>query len=98
MPLCNAAVLPVLGQFPLLINLHYLNASISGHMGETCNERLAEFCTINPIEYVSTPFEAKLLQISGDRVEYWSDRGERFKIFKHGEAIKECTMLAHWWR
>ena len=33
MPVCSAAVLPALGLFPLQINPHYLDASISGHMG-----------------------------------------------------------------
>ncbi|MNG20556.1 hypothetical protein D3C84_1048200 [compost metagenome] len=33
--------------------------------------------------------EASLLQISGETVEYWSVRGEGFKIFKHGETTQE---------
>lgn len=94
MPVCNAAVLPALGLFPLQINPHYLDASISGHMGETRDERLAEFCAINPSEHVVALREASLLQISGessgDTLEYWSARGEGFKIFKHGEATQEC--------
>ncbi|MDM5148880.1 dipeptidase PepE [Aeromonas salmonicida] len=93
MPVCNAAVLPALGLFPLQINPHYLDASISGHMGETRDERLAEFCAINPSEYVVALREASLLQISGessgDTLEYWSARGESYKIFKHGEEVQE---------
>ncbi|EOD55049.1 dipeptidase PepE [Aeromonas molluscorum] len=89
MPVCNAAVLPALGLFPLQINPHYLDASISGHMGETRDERLAEFCAINPSESVLALREASLLQISGEHIEYWSVRGEGYKVFKHGEEIKE---------
>nr|MBP6791783.1 dipeptidase PepE [Aeromonas sp.] len=93
MPVCSAAVLPALGLFPLQINPHYLDASISGHMGETRDERLAEFCAINPSESVVALREASLLQISGESngetVEYWSVRGEGFKIFKHGETTQE---------
>lgn len=89
MPVCSAAVLPALGLFPLQINPHYLDAGISGHMGETRDERLAEFCAINPSEHVVALREASLLQISGDTIEYWSARGEGFKIFKHGEASQE---------
>lgn len=85
MPVCNAAVLPALGLFPLQINPHYLDANISGHMGESRDERLAEFCAINPSEYVVALREASLLQISGDTVEYWSARDQDFKIFKHGQ-------------
>ena len=33
--------------------------------------------------------EASLLQIGGESIEYWSARGETFKIFKHGEPIRE---------
>ncbi|MOA66786.1 hypothetical protein D3C78_1936680 [compost metagenome] len=37
--------------------------------------------------------EASLLQISGEgsgeTIEYWSARGEGFKIFKHGETPQE---------
>ena len=93
MPVCSAAVLPALGLFPLQINPHYLDASISGHMGETRDERLAEFCAINPSESVVALREASLLQISGESrgetIEYWSARGEGFKIFKHGETTRE---------
>lgn len=97
MPVCNAAVLPALGLFPLQINPHYLDASISGHMGETRDERLAEFCAINPSEYVVALREASLLQISGDTVEYWSARDQDFKIFKHGQepqAFMDASPLA----
>ncbi|MNR26367.1 Peptidase E [compost metagenome] len=89
MPVCNAAVLPALGLFPQQINPHYLDASISGHMGETRDERLAEFCAINPSEHVVALREASLLQISGESIEYWSARGQGFKIFKHGETTQE---------
>ena len=101
MPVCNAAVLPALGLFPLQINPHYLDASISGHMGETRDERLAEFCAINQSEYVVALREASLLQISsegsGDTVEYWSARDQDFKIFKHGQepqAFMDASPLA----
>ena len=89
MPVCSAVVLPALGLFPVQINPHYLDASISGHMGETRDERLAEFCAINPSESVVALREASLLQIGGDHIEYWSARGETFKIFKHGEPVRE---------
>ncbi len=89
MPVCSAVVLPALGLFPVQINPHYLDASISGHMGETRDERLAEFCAINPSESVVALREASLLQIGGNHIEYWSARGETFKIFKHGEPIRE---------
>ena len=32
--------------------------------------------------------------ISGDTIEYWSARGEGFKIFKHGETTQEFITAA----
>ncbi len=98
MPVCSAAVLPALGLFPLQINPHYLDAGISGHMGETRDERLAEFCAINPSESVVALREGSLLQVSGEHggesIEYWSAWGEGFKIFKHGETTQEFITAA----
>jgi dipeptidase E len=75
--------------FPVQINPHYLDASISGHMGETRDERLAEFCAINPSESVVALREASLLQIGGNHIRVLGARGETFKIFKHGEPVRE---------
>ena len=78
---------------PLQLPPHYLDASLRGRMGETRAERLAGFCAINPSESVVALREASLLQISGESsgetIEYWSARGEGFKIFKHGETTRE---------
>ena len=49
MPVRNCVVMPSLGLFPVQINPHYIDAVISGHMGETRDERIAEFCAINPM-------------------------------------------------
>lgn len=92
MPVCSAAVLPALGLF------RCKSTPLSGRQhqrphGETRDERLAEFCAINPSESVVALREASLLQISGESrgetIEYWSARGEGFKIFKHGETTRE---------
>ena len=89
MPIVEPESFKAIGAVKFQINPHYLDAGISGHMGETRDERLAEFCAINPSESVVALREASLLQISGDTIEYWSARGEGFKIFKHGEASQE---------
>ncbi len=82
------------GAVPAADQPHYLDASISGHMGETRDERLAEFCAINPSEHVVALREASLLQVSGEHIEYWSARGEGFKIFKHAETTQEFSTAA----
>lgn len=89
MPVRNSAVLPALGLFPLQINPHYIDAHLSGHMGETRDERLAEFCAVNPSESVVAIREGSLLQVQGNTLTYFSAKGQGFKVFKHGEEIKE---------
>ncbi|MFI8416245.1 dipeptidase PepE [Serratia sp. NPDC078593] len=89
MPVRNSAVLPALGLFPLQINPHYIDAHISGHMGETRDERLAEFCAVNPSESVVALREGSLLHISGNVLSYFSARDQGFKVFRHGQDTQE---------
>ena len=89
MPVRNSCILPSLGLFPVQINPHYLDASVSGHMGETRDERIAEFCAVNPSEHVIAIREGTLFQVIGNELTYYSARGTNFKVFKHGEEIKE---------
>lgn len=89
MPVRNSVVLPALGLFPLQINPHYIDAHISGHMGETRDERLAEFCAVNPSESVVALREGSLLYVSGNDLHYFSARQQGFKVFRHGVATQE---------
>lgn len=89
MPVRNSVVLPALGLFPVQINPHYIDAHVSGHMGETRDERLAEFCAVNPSESVIALREGSMLHISGNNLRYFSARGQGFKVFRHGEEIQE---------
>jgi dipeptidase E len=90
MPMRNSVVLPALGLFPLQINPHYLDANVSGHMGETRDERLAEFCAVNPTESVIALREGSFLHVSDNRLRYFSVRSENFKLFRHAEPVQEC--------
>lgn len=87
MPVRSSVVLPALGLFSVQINPHYLDAHVSGHMGETRDERLAEFCAVNPQESVIALREASFLHVSDNRLRYYSARGEDFKLFRHGEPV-----------
>lgn len=66
MPVRNCVVMPSLGLFPVQINPHYIDAVISGHMGETRDERIAEFCAINPDEIVVALREGSGFHITGN--------------------------------
>ncbi len=89
MPVRNSVVLPALGLFPVQINPHYIDAHISGHMGETRDERIAEFCAINPSESVVALREGSLLHVSGNQLNYYSARNEGFKVFRHEQETQE---------
>lgn len=88
MPVRSSVVLPALGLFPVQINPHYLDASATGHMGETRDERLAEFCAVNPAESVIALREGSFLHLHDDRLRSHSVRNEDFKVFRHGEPIQ----------
>lgn len=89
MPVRNSVVLPSLGLFPVQINPHYIDAHVSGHMGETRDERIAEFCAVNPSESVIALREGSLLQVSGNDLNYFSAKDQGFKVFRHGQEIEE---------
>jgi len=89
MPVRNSVVLPALGLFPVQINPHYIDAHISGHMGETRDERIAEFCAVNPSESVVALREGSMLHVSGNKLSYYSAKGEGFKVFRHGLETQE---------
>jgi len=93
MPVRSSVVLPALGLFPVQINPHYpplVDAHASGHMGETRDERLAEFCAVNPEESVIALREGSFLHVHENQLSYFSVRGEDFKVFRHNQPIQAC--------
>jgi len=48
MPIVNPDGLDALGLVPFQINAHYHNAIPAGHQGETRDQRIAEYLTLNP--------------------------------------------------
>lgn len=89
MPVSNAVVMPSLGLFPIQINPHYIDTHISGHMGETRDDRIAEFCVINPHEIVIALREGSGLQIKDRELHYFSGKNEGFKIFQYNQHFPE---------
>lgn len=68
MPIVSAAILPSLNLVPFQINPHYIEANISGHMGETRDERIEEFLIQNPHEIVVGIPEGTMLKVEGDKL------------------------------
>ena len=90
MPVRNCVVMPSLGLFPVQINPHYIDAVISGHMGETRDERIAEFCAINPDEIVVALREGSGFHITGNELHYFSGKmkdSNSFSTTKHSRTI-----------
>ena len=58
-------------------------------MGETRDERLQEFCVINPHEVVVALREGSGLQIKGNELSYFSGKNEGFKLFQHNKTFPE---------
>ena len=83
MPIISAAILPSLNLVPFQINPHYIDGSISGHMGETRDERIEEFLVVNPSEVVVGIPEGAMLQVDGETLTYHSANDKPLKLFKH---------------
>jgi len=99
MPVRKTVVLPSLGLFPLQINAHYLDSHAVGHMGETRDERLAEYCALNPSEAVVAIREGSFFHLVDNQLSYYSARQQGFKIFRDGETPQEyqdTQALAPW--
>lgn len=88
MPIISATILPSLNFVPFQINPHYIEASVEGHMGETRDERIAEYLIMNPHQVVVGIPEGTLLHIQDDKLSYYSANAKPMKLFKFD---KEAT-------
>lgn len=61
-------------------------------MGETRDERIAEFCAMNPEEIVVAIREGSYLYIQGEELRYYSAKNEGFKIFQHGKLFQNSLI------
>jgi len=68
---------------PFQINPHYLDANPEGHAGETRQQRIEEYITVNPDRYVVGLREGTMLLVNNNRVELVGKRPAR--IFRFGK-------------
>jgi dipeptidase E len=89
MPIVEPPTLDALGLVPFQINPHYTDARIEGHMGETRDERLAEFIHLNPGVRILGLREGTMLRIEGADVRLVGDKPAR--LFLNGEEPRDVA-------
>ena len=92
MPIMEPESFNCLNLLPFQINPHYLDAHPEGHGGETREQRINEFLTVNRDMYVVGLREACLLQIEGKKLILKGSHPMR--IFKFGQEPVEMPVGA----
>lgn len=87
MPICEPPTMNCLKLVPFQINPHYLDANPEGHAGETREQRIMEFLTVNRETTVVGLREGCLLKVTGDRMELVGKRPLR--VFRFGKEPLE---------
>ena len=87
MPISEPASFNCLNLVPFQINPHYLDANPAGHGGETREQRILEFLTINRKVMVAGLREATLFQIEGGKIELLGNKPMR--LFRFGKEPEE---------
>lgn len=82
MPIVEPKSFNTLNLVPFQINPHYLDANPDGHAGETREQRIEEFMTVNPTKYVLGLREGTMLKLEDGRITLIGNRPCR--IFKYG--------------
>src|ERR1700759_5014239 len=78
-----------LGLVSFQINPHYTDAHIAGHMGETRDERLAEFVHANPGARVVGLREGTMLRIEGEDIQLVG--GKPARLFLKGAESRDIA-------
>lgn len=89
MPIVEPPSFDALGLVPFQINPHYTDAHITGHMGETRDERLAEFVHANPCVRVVGLREGTMLRIEGEDIQLVG--GKPARLFLKGEESRDIA-------
>jgi dipeptidase E len=89
MPIVEPPTLDALGLVPFQINPHYTDFHPPGHMGETRDERLAEFTHANPGVRVIGIREGTMLRVEGDEITLTG--GKPARHFIKGEEPRDIA-------
>lgn len=88
MPIVQPESFKGLGQLPFQLNVHYSNATIPGHGGESRDMRLKEFKILHPDTPLIGLRECSLIEVRGDKF-FLKGRGNTMKLFGSGDNFKE---------
>jgi dipeptidase E len=79
--------------FPFQINPHYVNLIVEGHHGETRDQRIEEFATLNPgIPVVGLP-EGTALRLENTVLNFIGEKDGMLFQAQAGEPIQKITIL-----
>jgi dipeptidase E len=87
MPIVQPASFRTFDLVPFQINPHYLDANPEGHGGETRQQRIEEFLSVNRDVTVIGLREATLIEVEGDK--YTLKGGRPMRVFKYGQEAVE---------
>ena len=87
MPICEPPSFNCLKFIPFQINPHYLDVNPEGHAGETREQRILEFLTVNRDVTVVGLREGCLLKVIGDTMSLVGNRPLR--LFRFGMEAQE---------
>ncbi|MDR0762980.1 MAG: dipeptidase PepE [Bacteroidales bacterium] len=90
MPVVEPKSFDTLGVVPFQINPHYLDANPEGHGGETREDRIREFLTVNPSVTVAGLREATALIVKDDDIKLIGSRSLR--VFRYGVEPQEFSL------
>lgn len=88
MPIVAPPSLCALGLVEFQINAHYTEAQPPGHQGETRDERIAEFLSLQPAMTVVGLREGSLLHVAGSQVRLAGAGG---RVFRAGQPPVDWT-------
>lgn len=89
MPIVDPKGFDTINLVPFQINPHYTDFHPAGHGGETRDDRINEFCAVNPDMPVLGLREGSMLLVEGDNMKLLGSKDA--KLFKYGQEPIEYS-------